>query len=56
MTYVEGNTGGNAYIDMILMSYCKNMALVTSSSFSYLAALLNHNPEIGLYNRSMRRV
>lgn len=56
VTYVEGNTGRNAYIDMILMSYCKNMALVTSSSFSYLAALLNHNPEIGLYNRTMRRV
>ena len=40
VTFVEGNRGTESYIDMQLMSYCKNRMLVTSSSFSYLAALL----------------
>lgn len=56
VTFVEGNTGGSNYIDMQLMSYCKNMALVSSSSFSYLAALLNRNEKITVYNSTSREV
>lgn len=42
-TFVEGNSGIESYRDMQLMSCCKNIILVTASSFSYLAALLNRN-------------
>lgn len=56
VTFVEGNTGGSNYIDMQLMSYCKNMVLVSSSSFSYLAALLNRNEKITVYNSTSREV
>ena len=44
IVYVEGNTGKNAFRDMQLMSLCKNM-IISNSSFSYLAALLNRYPD-----------
>lgn len=56
VTFVEGNTGESNYIDMQLMSYCKNVALVSRSSFSYLAALLNRNESIKVYNNTNREV
>lgn len=55
-TFVEGNTGMNNYIDMQLMSYCKNVILATSSSFSYLATLLNRNESIIVVNGTKREV
>lgn len=42
--YIEGNEGERAYRDMQLMSMCKNM-IIGTSSFNYLAALLNRNLE-----------
>lgn len=56
VTYIEGNTRGNSYIDMQLMAYCKNMILITSSSFSYLAVLLNQNATVAVYNRTLREI
>lgn len=56
VTFVEGNKGTNSYRDMQLMSYCKNVLLVTLSSFSYLAALLNRNESIHVINRTGREV
>lgn len=56
VTFVEGNTGMNNYLDMQLMSYCKSMALVSSSCFSYLAALLNRNEVISIYNTTNRQI
>lgn len=55
VTFVEGNTGGKNYIDMQLMSYCKNAVLVTSSSFSYLAVLLNRNENVTVCNGTGRQ-
>lgn len=45
IVFVEGNTDGANYIDMQLMSRCQGMIL-SNSSFSYLAALLNTRKEI----------
>lgn len=56
VTFIEGNNRGNSYRDMQLMSCCKNMILVSASSFSYLAALLNRNEIIKVYNRTQRQV
>lgn len=56
VTFVEGNNEGNSYLDMQLMSYCKNVILISPSSFSYLAALLNKNEIIKVYNRTHRQV
>lgn len=55
-TFVEGNSGENSYIDMQLMSCCKNMMLATTSSFSYLAALLNRNESLLVVNGTGRKV
>lgn len=55
-TFVEGNRGEDSYIDMQLMSYCKNMMLVTSSSFSYLATLLNRNESLLVINGTGRKI
>ena len=38
--YVEGHEGENAFRDMQLMSLCSNM-IISNSSFSYMAAILN---------------
>lgn len=56
VTYVEGNMGGNNYIDMQLMSNCKYTILATTSSFSYLAALLNKNANGFVLNATGRQV
>jgi hypothetical protein len=40
IVYVEGNTNGNNYIDLQLMSNCKAM-IISNSSFCFFAALLN---------------
>lgn len=40
--FVEGNIDGSNYIDLQLMTMCKGL-LMSNSSFSYLAALLNTN-------------
>lgn len=42
--FVDGNVKGRNYIDMQLMSNCKNL-IIANSSFSYLSALLNTNSE-----------
>lgn len=55
-TFVEGNRGTDSYIDMQLMSCCKNVMLITGSSFSYLAALLNRNETIFVVNATGREV
>ncbi|MCO5232154.1 MAG: alpha-1,2-fucosyltransferase [Chitinophagales bacterium] len=39
--YVENNHGNNAYLDMQLMSLCKNQ-IIANSSFSWWAAWLNN--------------
>lgn len=41
VVYVEGNRGTSSFRDMQLMSMCRGNILVGSSSFSYLATLLN---------------
>lgn len=50
--YVEGNTNGNNYIDLQLMSCCKGMIL-SNSAFSYLAALLNPHKDC-IFNPTSR--
>lgn len=40
IVFIEGNVSGSNYIDMQLMTMCKGL-LMSNSSFSYLAALLN---------------
>lgn len=54
--FVEGNRGADSYMDMQLMSYCKNMILATTSSFSYLSALLNRNESMLVVNLTGREV
>lgn len=54
--FVEGNTKENSFRDMQLMSLCKVNILVTSSSFSYLAALLNQNEDRIVINGTGREV
>ena len=53
--FVEGNTGDNAFRDMQLMSLCKIM-IISNSSFSYLAALLNKNPDKIVLNPTPRLI
>lgn len=56
ITFVTGNRGKDSYIDMQLMSYCKNAILLTPSSFSYLAVLLNRNESVMVVNGSGKEV
>lgn len=56
VTFVSGNVKENSYLDMQLMAYCKTIILTTTSSFSYLAALLNCNSEFLVFNRTSREV
>lgn len=55
VTFVEGNDrDGRNYLDMQLMTYCKGMILANTSSFSYLAALLNQNEGVAIFNMTKR--
>ena len=56
VVFVEGNTGVSSFRDMQLMSYCKNACLVSTSSFSYLAYVLNRNDTVGVLNMTSRVV
>lgn len=51
--YVEGNERANSYIDMQLMKECRGMVF-SSSSFSYLASLLNTRPDKIVYQPTSR--
>ena len=42
--FIEGNSGENSFRDLQLMSMCRNM-IMGPSSFNYLAALLNRDPD-----------
>lgn len=53
--FVEGNVGGANYIDMQLMAMCKGL-LLSNSSFSYLAALLNPNLKFYINPVSYREI
>ena len=44
VTYIEGNRGDNAYIDLQLMTLCKGM-IFCKSAFSYLAAVMSERLE-----------
>lgn len=52
---IEGNDKGKNYIDMQLMSCCKNM-IICASSFSYLAALLNRQEDKLIFNPVSRLI
>lgn len=54
--WVEGNSNVSSFRDMQLMSLCKGNILVSSSSFSYLAALLNVNEHPIIINGANRQV
>lgn len=54
--FVEGNTKENNFRDMQLMTCCKVNTLLGSSSFSYLAALLNQNEDKMVINGTGRKV
>ena len=54
VVFVEGNTDGNNYIDLQLMSLCEGMIL-SNSAFCYLAALLNTRRKI-VVNPTKRRL
>lgn len=56
VTLVEGNRGASSFRDMQLMSLCKGNIPVSSSSFSYLAALLNVNEHPVFINGTKRQV
>ncbi len=51
--YVEGNDRAMSYIDMQLMKDCRGMVF-SSSSFSYLASLLNTRPDKIVYQPTTR--
>lgn len=54
VVYVEGNTNGNNYIDLQLMSMCEGI-IMSNSAFCYLAALLDKRLKIHI-NPTSREV
>ena len=54
IVYVEGNMGGGNFRDMHHMTMCKNL-VISNSSFSYLAGLLNQTPNKYIINPSSQR-
>jgi hypothetical protein len=55
VVFADGNKGADSFRDMHLMSLCKNM-IIANSSFSYLAALLNQNPNKFILNPTAREI
>ncbi|MDR2558036.1 MAG: alpha-1,2-fucosyltransferase [Oscillospiraceae bacterium] len=55
IVYVSGNKGENAFRDMQLMTLCEHL-IIANSSFSYLAALLNRNPNKMTANPTTRLI
>lgn len=53
VTYIEGNTQGQNYIDLQLMSMCQIM-IINRSAFGYLAMLLNERLDYFLFDESER--
>ncbi len=53
--FIENNMDGNNYIDMQLMAACRGM-IISNSSFSYLAALLNRRPDKLVCNPTNREI
>lgn len=56
VTFVEGNRGALNFRDMQLMTKCKVNLIIGNTSFSYLAALLNENPDALYLNATGRQV
>lgn len=54
--FVEGNKQATSYRDMQLMTFCGVNILLGSSSFSYLAILLNSNPDKMVINATTRKI
>lgn len=55
IVFVEGNVHGANYIDLQLMAMCKGL-LMSNSSFSYLAALMNTNLQFYINPVSYRKI
>lgn len=53
VSYIEGNTQGQNYIDLQLMSMCQIM-IINRSAFGYLAMLLNDRLEYFFFDESGR--
>lgn len=53
VTYIEGNTHGQNYIDLQLMSMCR-MMILNRSAFGYLAMLLNDRLDCFFFDDSVR--
>lgn len=52
---VEGNSGLNSFRDMQALTLCRHL-IISNSTFSYLAALLNRNPDKLVLNPTARTV
>lgn len=52
--YVEGNHHENSYVDLQLLTYCRNL-IMSNSAFCYLAALLNQRLD-SYINSTMREI
>jgi len=55
IVYVEGNSGGTSFRDMQHMTSCKHL-IIANSTFSFIAALLNQNPNKLVLNPLPNRI
>ncbi len=55
VVFIEGNMQGANYIDLQLMTMCKGL-IMSNSSFSYLAALMNHQLDFYINPVSYRKI